>query len=239
MGIQELCSIISDVYHGVDTENQDVSTAYQAVYALRAEIKPEEFSQASLFPILAVAKQIASTKKKSKQILEKELLSLIAYLPHKLWRNVQEEEQPTRVKKATVKMEQIAKYLIKFAQEMYAIKIDRDAFAGKRRGFAIQILGNLSYYYDVPEFMELCSTSVKSKSKNEFLDCMESLQAYYKQREEVPNDDLIAIIDKRIEKTKKRVEATSGLNFQVETGLISEWEALSRLDEWKEKNGRW
>jgi hypothetical protein len=36
-------------------------------------------------------------------------------------------------------------------------------------------------------------------------------------------------------KTKNRTVATGALNLQVITGHISEFEALSRIEEWKEK----
>lgn len=237
--IKELCDIIIDLYEETDTENQDRSTALQLVYKLRFEIKLKDFSNDSLILILETTKKVASTKNNLKQILEKELLSLISYLPHKLWMKDQEEKN-RKFERGTKDNEgQIAESLINFAKEIFEIKLDRDSFAGKRRGYSIQILESLTNYFEVPEFMELCSKSISSKSKNEFLDSVECLKNYCIEKGEVPNEDLIAIIDKRIEKTKNRVEAVSGLNLQVETGLISELEALSRLDEWKERNGRW
>lgn len=239
MEIKKYCDKIIELYEETDTENQDRSLAVQLSYKLRFEIDKEGFSNDSLMPILITTKKIASTKKKLKQILEKELLGLISYLPHKLWMKNDDKKKHIFQRGVDEKEGQIAESLINFAKEIFEIKLDRDAFAGKRRGYSIQILESLSNYFEVPEFMELCSKSIRSKSKNEFLDSVECLKDYCIERGEVPSEDIIGIIDKRIEKTKNRVEATSGLNFQVETGLISELEALSRLDEWKERNGKW
>lgn len=239
MEIREYCDKILELYEEVSPENQDRSLAVQLIYKLRFEIDEANFSNNFLIPILSTTKKIASTRKNLKQILEKELLSLISYLPHKLWMKNDEEKKITFQRGIDEKEGQIAESLINFAKEMYEIKLDRDAFAGKRRGYAIQILESLSNYFEVPEFIELCSKSLKSKSKNEFLDAVECLKDYCKEKREVPSEDIIELIDKRIEKTKNRVEATSGLNLQVEIGLISEFEALSRLDDWKEENGRW
>lgn len=235
MEIKEYCDRIIELYEEVSPENQDRSLAVQLVYKLRFEIDKTDFSNDSLIPILTTTKKIVSTKKNLKQILEKELLSLISYLPHKLWMENDEEKKQVFQRGVDDKEGQIAESLINFAKDIFEIKLDRDAFAGKRRGYSIQILESLSNYFEIPEFMELISKSIRSKSKNEFLDCVECLKDYCVEREEVPSEDIIEIIDKRIEKTKNRVEATSGLNLQVEIGLISEFEALSRLDEWKEK----
>ncbi len=208
------------------------------VYKLKLKIELKNLSNESLIPILKTTKQIASIKRNQKQILEQELLSLISYLPYRLWG--EENEKNRKFSRGMKNNEgQIAESLINFAKEIFEIKLDRDAFAGKRRGHSIQILGNLSNYFEIPEFMELCSKSIRNKSKNEFLLSIESLTEYCKERDEVPSKDLIEIINKRIEKTKDRSEATSGLNFQIEIGLIGELEALSRLNEWKERNERW
>ena len=239
MSIKELCKKIINLYEKKDVENQNRSEAVQLVYKLRYEIETDNFTNDSLMPILEITEKIASSKKNLKQILEKELLSLISYLPHKLWRRSNDEKNYFFKRDIKSNEGQIADSLVKFSKKIYEIEINRDAFAGKRRGYSIQILESLSNYFEIPEFMELCSKSISSKSKNEFLDSIECLKDYCIERDEVPNIELISIIDKRIRKTKNRVEATSGLNLQVETGLISEFEALSRLDEWKEKNSNW
>ena len=239
MEIKEYCNRIIELYEEADIENQDKRLAVQLIYKLRFEIDKESFSNDSLIPILITTKKIASTKKKLKQILEKELLNLICFIPDKLWLKIDEEEKHLFRRGTKQKEGQIAESLINFAKEIFEIKLDRDAFAGKRRGYSIQILESLSNYFEVPEFMEFCSKSIKSKSKKEFLDSVECLKDYCVERGEVPSEDIIEIIDKRIEKTKNRVEVMSGLNFQVEIGLISEFEALARLDKWKERNENW
>ncbi len=239
MEIKNYCDRIIELYEEVSPENQDRSLAIQLIYKMRFEIDKTTFTNDSLIPILITTNKIASTKKNLKQILEKELLSLISYLPHKLWMENDGEKRNVFQRGIGKKEGQIAESLINFAKEIFEIKLDRDAFAGKRRGYSIQILESLSNYFEVPEFMELCSKSIKSKSKNEFLDSIECLKEYCKEKDEIPSEELIEIINKRIEKTKHRTEAVGGLNLQVEIGLIDELEALLRLDEWKEKNGRW
>lgn len=239
MEIKELCDRITELYENPDIENQERGLAVRLIYQLQGEIKAEEFSNNDLIPILETTTKICSTKRNLKQVLENELLSLITYLPHKLWMKQSKGKSQYFEKDSQNREWQIAQSLIDFSKKIYEINLDRDSFAGKRRGYSIQILESLSNYFDIPEFMELCLKSLKSKSKNEFLDSIECLKEYYKEKNIVPTEDVISIIDKRIEKTKHRVEATGGLILQVETGLISELSALSRLDDWKEKNDRW
>ncbi len=239
MRVKEQCDKLLSFYYEKDDIYQGGSLAYQLVSKLRSEINPEIFSNTSLIPILETTKKIALQKGKFKHVLEGELLSLIAYLPYRLWRDFVEDDSQFFERNAKSREGQIAESLVGFAKEIYDIKIDRDAFAGKRRGFSLRILENLSDFFEVPELMELCLKSVKNKSKNEFLRSIDCLLGYYLERNETPSEEIIEIIDKRIEKTKHRGEAVSGLNLQVETGLISEFEALSRLDEWEEKNDVW
>jgi len=88
--------------------------------------------------------------------------------------------------------------------------------------------------------MELCTKSIKNKSKNEFLACVECLKIYYAERkDELLNEDIISIVEKRVNKTKNRAELIGGLTLLVDTGVISEFEALSKRDEWRERTNRW
>ncbi len=240
MNIKEICSDILDIYEKAEKEKRDRSLAIQLIYKMKLQIDFGSFSKDDLSQILETSKKIASTKKNYKQILEKELLSLISFLPHALWMETKDNVESQKFDRNLKTNEaEIAESLINFSKEIYEIRLDRDAFSGKRRGYSIQILASLSDYFDVPEFLDLCSKSIKSKSKIEFLESIECLKDYCLERDETPSKAIIEVIDQRILKTKIRSEATSGLNLQVETGLICELQALSRLDEWKEKNEVW
>ena len=231
MDTKNICAEILSIYDNQSDDGQDRVLAMQLIYKLQQEIYYTDFSLNSLNEVLNLTVQIASSKKKLKQILERELLRFICYLPHHLWKRKENVAQ-----KSDARDSKIAMSLINFAKEIYPIKIDRDSFAGKRRGYAIRILANLCFYFDVPDFLEMTKKSIKSKSKTEFLDVVESLKYYYLEISKTPDKDIIEALDKRIEKTKHRTEAVSALDLQVETGVISEFEALSRIDEWKEKN---
>jgi hypothetical protein len=65
------------------------------------------------------------------------------------------------------------------------------------------------------------------------------LEDYFKAREamEVPDDIRTALLTVA-ETTDSRSTATGALNVLVETGEISDMEALDRLDDWKDKHHR-
>ncbi len=59
-------------------------------------------------------------------------------------------------------------------------------------------------------------------------------------RKRIPlSAEVIELLDKIVLQTKNRSVAVSALNLQVKTGRISEFEALSRIDEWKEHHEYW
>ncbi len=224
MSTKEICSAIIRAYEE-PKDQQERNEASRLIFSLAPEIKKENFGDEDLQPILETYKRIATTRKESHQILQNELLKIIFYSPHLIWEN-----KEVRFQRGTSSKEaKIAELLITFAHEIYEIKQSRDAFGGKRRGYSLMILKSLSSYFDVPEFIELCSKSLKSKSKTEFIECVECLKSYCLENDVIPDEKLIELIDKRIEKTKIRTEAVSGLDLLVQLGLISEFEALNRI----------
>ncbi len=65
-------------------------------------------------------------------------------------------------------------------------------------------------------------------------------QANYTRNQEIPlSSEVSRILDKILLQTKDRSVAVSALDLQVKTGNISEFEALLKIDDWKEKNEYW
>jgi hypothetical protein len=58
----------------------------------------------------------------------------------------------------------------------------------------------------------------------------------FQDRDEVPDDELVEALLGVAERTRSRSIAVGALNFLVETGAISEFQALDRMDAWKERN---
>jgi len=70
----------------------------------------------------------------------------------------------------------------KFAIDSYKYKRDRDSFAGKRRAFSIELIGNFLNYFQSSQGLQLVVQSLKSKSKAEVESASEILNYYCRTR---------------------------------------------------------
>lgn len=234
MTIKEICEEIKDIYFREEHDKDDIIKIMRLVDKARRVFDEEDISSKKLQYFLDIELEIAKSKKPLKQKTEKQLLNFITYVPYQVYDNeiIMLPNQSSHLKEDEI----IANQLIAFAKDLMAVKVSRDAFTGKRKGYAIDLLGNIAAFYEIEEFVEICKNSLKEKSKQLFYDTIESLKEYYEQRDQFPDDEIIKILDKRFSKAKNRTEATGCLVFQVDTGVIDEFEALSRLGEWKRKN---
>ncbi len=142
------------------------------------------------------------------------------------------------IQSAAVKRD-VALNIVDFTKEIFLLKIPRDSFNSKRKAFALEILMHLSERHEIPDSLRICQESLESNKK----DLIIAAVAFYGnhcRRNQVPLDaHIIETLDKIVLRTKSRSVAVCCLNLQVETEHISEMEALSRIDEWKEKNLSW
>lgn len=129
----------------------------------------------------------------------------------------------------------IALKLVDFADELFAMNIPRDNFANKRKGLALEMLMPLAKQYDIPKIFELCLIALKSKKPGLILSGIEFLETCGNGQNTPLNPDVIELLDKIILETRDRSVAVSALNVQVQKGHISEFEAMMRIDEWKER----
>jgi hypothetical protein len=115
----------------------------------------------------------------------------------------------------------------------------RDAFAGARRGQSFEILGIACRLFELPEALDMARQALRRSRSQTVRGAIMFLEDYFKAREgmEMP-DDIHAALLTVAETTDSRSTATGALNVLVETGEISDMEALDRLDDWKDKHYR-
>jgi hypothetical protein len=115
----------------------------------------------------------------------------------------------------------------------------RDAFAGARRGESFQILGIAGRLLDLPEALDMARQALRRSRHQTVRGAIIFLEDYFQAREgmEVPDDIHTALLTVA-KTTDSRSTATGALNVLVETGEISDLEALDRLDDWKEEHYR-
>ncbi len=135
--------------------------------------------------------------------------------------------------------EELARFLDieTFALDSYTFKRARDSFAGNRRAFPLNLLMELIYYFKSAKGLELARKSLKNKNSTELHAAFDFLKHFYVRMDKDVEDDLYEQLIKMSEKTKKREVASGALDVLVRTGTISDWEALDRIDEWKQENG--
>ncbi len=130
----------------------------------------------------------------------------------------------------------MAEKLKDFAFQIFSMKRDRDAYNSKRKGFALTLLGNIAVSYNCPEALENCLVALRSKKNNLILAAFEFLEEHYVSQNYQLPPDIIEELGKIVEQTKSRSIAVGALDIQVQAGEISEFGALSRIDNWEEKN---
>lgn len=126
--------------------------------------------------------------------------------------------------------------LVNFSMKVFQLNIARDSFNNKRKGLAMHLIGRVAAYYDIPEAIDLCMAAFQSNKKTLVLAAAEFCENYRRGRNISLTPEMVERLDDIIRKTKDRSVAVTALNLQVEEGLISEFEALSRIDDWKERN---
>jgi len=89
---------------------------------------------------------------------------------------------------------------------------------------------------EVPEAVRIARSIVRSGDGKDFHGAIEFLLERFQDRDEAPDDDLVESLLGVAERTRSRSIAFGALNLLVETGAISEFQALDRMDEWKERN---
>ncbi len=236
--IKAICEEVASLLNTTDKELKYLSRVL--ITSIEMLIQPGSFTSDDLTHLLNLTKKTIGLKQERFMHPEEELLKIIWYLPHQLWEDEAAKEGFTKFSRTdNSEAAKIANSIIEFVLAIYQTKIPRASFAGQRRAYVVQTLESLSHYFLVPEFIETCAISLKNKSKIEFIATTESLNDYWRNNLEKPEQTMIALIEKRIDKTKQYGELISGLRALIGGNAIGELTAMDITDEWKEKNNYW
>jgi hypothetical protein len=115
----------------------------------------------------------------------------------------------------------------------------RDAFAGARRGLALNIVGAGAAALDSSPALELVRQALRRGRPQEVRGAINFLEDYFTKREdELVPDDIVDGLLAVAEKTKSESTAVGALNVLVVARQISEWEASDRISDWKDRHYR-
>lgn len=243
--IEILCNDIYNLFlSGNKANNREL---FDKVFEISRYFFQNPFTLESLENLFELEKKLMNSKGPHKQLIEENILQSLSrstlYCAPEQHDNEYLTLNAELIERATDDKEKqkyiMALKLVSFASEIFKFKKARDNFNNKRKSLSLGILGNICNYYNVPEALELCLLSLKSKKKTLILAALEFQENYCRNREVPLRSEIIEILDRIIIQTKDRSVAVGALDLLVKTGNISEFEALSRIDEWKEKNDYW
>lgn len=226
---EELLKDIQGIFNKDPFLLEDYIQLRKSFYLLNSVFTFKQITPKNIDTLFEVSSNIANSKKQYRQKTEKVILDFMTYLSIDLFDLDSDSSDEDAVYKAAL-------LLSDFAKKIYTINIPRDAFSGKRKAYAIEILCNLNVYFDTPDFLDIVKKALKNKSKTQFIQVTDSLQEYFEEAEIQPDDDIVKIINKRYDRAKTKSEVMACIQFFVKTKTISEYEALSMLDRWKEEN---
>lgn len=243
--IDTLCNDIYKLFlSGKKSNNREL---FDKIFEISRYFYQNPFTLESLENLFELEKKLMNSKGSHKQFIEENIFQFLSrsslYCAPEQHNNEYLTLNEELIERATDDKEK-QKYimtfkLVSFASEIFKFKKERDNFNNKRKSLLFGILGNICNYYNVPEALELCLLSLKSKKKTLILAALEFQENYCRNREVPLRSEIIDILDRIIIQTKDYSVAVGALDLLVKTGNISEIEALSRIDEWKEKNDYW
>lgn len=142
---------------------------------------------------------------------------------------------------ATAESEAIARncldQLVAFARNSFLFKRPRDSFAGERRAEAFAMLGMASRILNLSDVLDLAKKTLKDKkSGNDIRGAMEFMENYYTYHDDWDADELEKELKAFVSRTTSRSLAVGALDILINAGCISEFEALDRIDTWKESH---
>jgi len=200
---------------------------------------------ASLEPIFTLEKRLIAARGPHRQHLETQVFQALFFStdaceaphPHAKRLRLEPGLVAASVSSQESQRHQLALKLAAFAQEIFHCQPPaRDAFTNKRKCLAMDLIARVSRHYDLPEAVALWTTALQSNKKALILTAIECYDDYRRDRDLPLPPEVVERLNAIAETTKDRTVAVTALNMLVEADLIDEFEAMARIDQWKEKN---
>lgn len=244
--LQKACKAIQDKYidRQLNTEKDKRYKMYSLGVDFRKALYTSSLNKDDFNVMMETVIQVAKQEKNISQILEEEISEGLCHYVSILFEQIEEEVQDfpkltselveTETNKKYKNYHKIALRIRQLAEDLLAVKKSRDAFSGKRKKYALELLMSLSNVYEIDGIEEIFVIGLKAKGLDLLQEVLEAIPIYYKEKE--ISESMIELIKKRASKAKKRGELVGCLQALIELNIIGEFEALDQVDEWKEQN---
>lgn len=129
--------------------------------------------------------------------------------------------------------------LANFAIDTFRFNMPKDNFRTKRKAVCLDILSNITHYYEIPDVFDLSLLSLKSRRPDLIIAAIGFQESYTENRRVTLNDEVLELLNKIVRKTRDHSTASCALDLQVTEGHMSPIEASYKMGLWKEKNEYW
>lgn len=236
--------LMQDFWQALAQPGQDRSIMVMACYGLR-RFFPELMRDADkVGQVLDFVQALRSSGTPGRQLAEEQIMESLSDLARHCGGSLDDAKCPrfsgfemTAAAAGEFQpMLQVLRGLHDFALACFRFKRPRDSFSGTRRGLAFEILHGVGTVVDLPEVVSMARQALKKVNSVEGRQAADFLQRYFTGRGLVQDETMIQELLSMVEATDSRCSAFSALNALVETGAIGEFEALNRMDDWKDKH---
>lgn len=184
--------------------------------------------------LLEVAGLLRDSNAQGRLIAEKEILSFLAFLADMCRVRPGLDSEREGVEDDCGK---VLREIHGFAVGCFSFKRARDTFGGRRRSGAFTILGAVGPVGDSTEVIALATLALEKGGRNEALAALEFFGAWLNITDKEPDDALIDSVWRMIDRAESDTGVIAGLDTLVQWGVIGEFEAMTHLDDWREKHG--
>jgi hypothetical protein len=236
--------LMKDFWRALEHPAQDGSDLRVAAWGLMQFVPELVPDAAKVRQVLAFVRALRSSDARGRQVTEERLMEELSYLAGGCGKVLEDARCPrlTGFDMATAAPAElqpvlgVLRELHDFALACFQFKRPRDSFGGTRRARALEILGRVGLAVDLPEVVDMARQALKKAQSVEARQVVGFLQEYFVERDLPPDEEMIEELLSLAEATDSRSTAFNALNTLVETGVISEFEALDRMDDWKDKH---
>lgn len=231
--------LIEDLYRGIATKDRKerfklLSLAAMDLCWFTSELSADPLKVGSLLEVLIQLR--ASGGAGSARAEERILRSAQAVIDGAITRYASEDVGAQGTRELSMESMQVLQLLGTFARDSLQFTKPRDSFSGRRRGFAFEILAGVGRYVPMPGIEEKAIATLAGSDGDDVRSAIEYLRSLYGRENTGPDVAITDTLLTLVERTPSRSVAFGALDLLVSTGTINEFDAMNRMDDWKEKH---
>lgn len=235
--IPQICSLVNLIIaKKADKE------AHQSLYFDLNNIANKNITYLDIVKLCDIILLMAKTKNRVIRYIEAYFWSPILVLSYLLIQRsdtevtIDENEELLPNEAYASEHKKILSYVLGLCFQILNMKNDETQNSYERRSNALETIASLLNYYVIKGAKSLLLISIVSKDNKEQYLAFEALSNYYNIGEDELEEELIEKLNTLAKETDNQDTASSCLQILIDAGIINEFEAICRMDDWKNKN---